>query len=51
MYELIHLRMMKVWLHPDWIFSLTDQAKRQKEGQNVIHGFIESVSINMYCYF
>ncbi|XP_058808693.1 cytochrome P450 4C1-like [Phymastichus coffea] len=42
MYELIHLRMMKVWLHPDWIFYRTALAKRQHEGQKVIHGFIES---------
>ena len=43
MYELIHTRMMKVWLHPDWFFSMTNLAKKQKEGQKVIHGFVESV--------
>ncbi|XP_033225974.1 cytochrome P450 4C1-like [Belonocnema kinseyi] len=42
MYELIHLRMMKVWLHPEWIFSNTSLGKKQKMGQSVIRGFIEN---------
>ncbi|XP_023317970.1 cytochrome P450 4C1-like isoform X2 [Trichogramma pretiosum] len=41
-YELIHTRMMKVWLHPDWIFRWTDTAKRLEQGKKVIHTFIES---------
>ena len=45
MYELIHLRMVKVWLHPDWIFSMTDLSRKQQHGQKVIRGFIQSVSI------
>ena len=50
MYELIHLRMVKVWLHPDWIFSLTNHFKRQKEAQKVINGFIENVSFILISY-
>ncbi|XP_001602395.3 cytochrome P450 4C1 isoform X1 [Nasonia vitripennis] len=42
MYELVHTRMIKVWLHADWIFSWTDLGKKQKEGQHVIHSFIET---------
>ncbi|XP_014212912.1 cytochrome P450 4C1-like [Copidosoma floridanum] len=42
MYELLHLRMMKIWLHPDWLFSLTELGRRQRKGQSVIHGCIES---------
>ncbi|KAJ8672746.1 hypothetical protein QAD02_004006 [Eretmocerus hayati] len=42
MYELIHLRMMKIWLHPDNIFRWTDLGRKMKEGQRVIHSFIES---------
>ena len=50
MYELIHLRMVKVWLHSDWIFSLTNHFKRQKEAQKVINGFIENVSFILISY-
>ena len=45
MYKLVHLRMMKVWLHPDWIFSTTGLGRKLKIGQKVIHSFVESVRL------
>ncbi|XP_015609095.1 cytochrome P450 4C1 isoform X2 [Cephus cinctus] len=42
MYEVIHTRIMKVWLHPEWIYSWTEYRAQEKIGQNVIQGFTES---------
>ncbi|XP_012281710.1 cytochrome P450 4C1 [Orussus abietinus] len=43
MYEMVYTRIMKVWLHCDWIFDLTDLGNQQKTGRSVIYRFVESV--------
>lgn len=43
MYELVHSRIMKLWLHPDWIFARTKYSEQQTTAMKVIHGFTESL--------
>ncbi|XP_016838143.1 cytochrome P450 4g15 [Nasonia vitripennis] len=41
MYKIIHNRMMKIWLYPDWIFRITSNYSNQKRAQTMIHNFTE----------
>ncbi|XP_063983081.1 cytochrome P450 4C1-like [Diachasmimorpha longicaudata] len=40
-YEFIHLRMFKIWLHPDFIFETTKMGKEQKAGLKIIHNVVD----------
>ncbi|KAF7998237.1 hypothetical protein HCN44_009635 [Aphidius gifuensis] len=42
-YELLHMRMMKVWLHPDFIFKRTKMGEEQEQALNIVHGLIDNV--------
>ncbi|XP_015117287.1 cytochrome P450 4C1 isoform X1 [Diachasma alloeum] len=40
-YELLHLRMFKVWLHPNFIFENTKIGEEQKAGLKIVHGVVD----------
>ncbi|XP_011315413.1 cytochrome P450 4C1 isoform X2 [Fopius arisanus] len=40
-YEFIHLRMFKIWLHPDFIFERTEMGEEQRTGLKIIHGIVD----------
>lgn len=37
------MRMMKVWLHPDFIFKRTKMGEEQKQALHIVHGLIDNV--------
>ncbi|XP_048505977.1 cytochrome P450 4C1-like [Athalia rosae] len=41
-YKSIHSRIMRLWLHPDWIYARTNYGKEQSKAKKVIHGFTEN---------
>ncbi|XP_012269784.2 cytochrome P450 4C1-like [Athalia rosae] len=43
MYKIVYSRMMKLWLHPNWIYARTNYSEQQSTAMEVIHGFIESL--------
>lgn len=43
---ILNMRLFKVWLQPDWIFSLTSYAKLQKDGIDLTHKFTDEVILN-----
>ncbi|XP_063912043.1 cytochrome P450 4g15-like [Zophobas morio] len=42
-YDLVHARMVKVWLQIDWIFKMTHFYHQQTQAKNTIHGFLKNV--------
>ncbi|KAF2902222.1 hypothetical protein ILUMI_03964 [Ignelater luminosus] len=40
MYILVHARMMKLWLHPDFTFQLSSNGKEQKKGRDIFYKFL-----------
>ena len=47
MYKIVHDRMMKVWLYPDWIFQLTSNYDQQQRAQKIIREFTERVGMQL----
>lgn len=43
MYRVVHDRVMKVWLYPDWIFKLTKNYKIHSKGREVLGNFVNQV--------
>lgn len=43
MCDILHLRHTKVWLYPDWIFNLTNYAKKQVKLLDTIHSLTKKV--------
>ncbi|KAG5888996.1 hypothetical protein JTB14_033926 [Gonioctena quinquepunctata] len=43
MYTLIHARMVKVWLHNDFMFRFSSNYDEQERGKEIVFGFIEKV--------
>ncbi|XP_014204433.1 cytochrome P450 4C1-like [Copidosoma floridanum] len=41
MYQITYDRMLKAWLHPDWIFRMTARHRRQQRAKSVINDFTE----------
>ncbi|XP_043472140.1 cytochrome P450 4C1-like isoform X1 [Leptopilina heterotoma] len=41
MYRVVHDRVMKVWLYPDWIFKLTENYKIHSKGREVLGNFVK----------
>ncbi|XP_018393738.1 PREDICTED: uncharacterized protein LOC108772664 [Cyphomyrmex costatus] len=41
--EIIMYRMLRPWLHSDWIFSLTPKGKQQARNLKILHGFTEQI--------
>lgn len=42
---LLQFRLMRQWLHHDFIFGLFPQGRRQKKILKILHGFTEKVCI------
>ncbi|KAF5284528.1 hypothetical protein FQR65_LT13513 [Abscondita terminalis] len=51
MCDILHLRHTKLWLRPDWLFSLTKYGKIQEQLLNIIHGLTRKVVKNKMEYF
>ncbi|KAF5289775.1 hypothetical protein FQA39_LY03692 [Lamprigera yunnana] len=43
MCDIIHLRHLKIWLRPSWLFNLTKHKINQKKFLNIIHALTEAV--------
>ncbi|MBQ5153968.1 cytochrome P450 [Macrococcus caseolyticus] len=43
MCDILHLRHTKIWLRPDLLFKLTDDAKKQTKLLDIIHGLTKKV--------
>ncbi|XP_012269785.2 cytochrome P450 4C1-like [Athalia rosae] len=43
MYKIIHARMLKLWLHPEWIFARTKYSEEQNSAMEVIQEFTENL--------
>ncbi|XP_071582126.1 cytochrome P450 4C1-like isoform X1 [Temnothorax nylanderi] len=41
--EFLAYRIMRQWLHIDWIFSLTSKGREQKKMLKILHGFTERI--------
>ncbi|TGZ39743.1 Cytochrome P450 4C1 [Temnothorax longispinosus] len=41
--ELLTYRVMRQWLHSDWIFSLTSKGREQKKLLKILHGFTKRI--------
>ncbi|XP_071571005.1 cytochrome P450 4C1-like isoform X2 [Temnothorax nylanderi] len=41
--ELLTYRVMRQWLHSDWIFSLTSKGREQKKMLKILHGFTKRI--------
>ncbi|XP_071578154.1 cytochrome P450 4C1-like isoform X1 [Temnothorax nylanderi] len=41
--ELLIYRVMRQWLHIDWIFSLTSKGREQKKMLKILHGFTKRI--------
>ncbi|XP_024892876.1 cytochrome P450 4C1-like isoform X2 [Temnothorax curvispinosus] len=41
--ELLVYRVMRQWLHIDWIFSLTSKGREQKKVLKILHGFTKQI--------
>lgn len=43
MSNILHLRHMKIWLRPDWLFNFTKYGKDQIRLLEIIHGLTKKV--------
>lgn len=41
MYVLVHARMVKFWLHNDWIYKLTNDYQEQLHGKPYVYNFMK----------
>jgi len=41
--ELLVYRLMRQWLHNDWLFSLTSKGREQRKILKILHGFTERI--------
>ncbi|XP_046734966.1 uncharacterized protein LOC124404677 [Diprion similis] len=45
LYELVYPRMIKLWLHPDWIYGWTDDSEQTVTATHIVHSFTESLIV------
>ena len=51
MCDILQHRQTKLWLRPDWLFSLTSYGKEQMNLLGIIHGLTKKVNAACLCIF
>jgi len=51
MCSILQHRQSKLWLRPDWLFSLTNYGKEQVNLLGIIHGLTKKVNAVYLCIF